>query len=1211
MARKYSQQSPERLLSLPSEKNSKANSTHALIPLDTAKQVAVYSEWLAQKAASSSTRQREQSADQYVDDALKPVTVKGREISTFAPFRYHLSALHTLTRAQLVILALSALFLLLSVILWGVTPLVVLLGILMVLYLGDLLFTFLLSTQTLNESSGDTISDKVVHRLAEAEWPRYTILCPLYREVAVVPQFVRAMQHLDYPDDKLQILFLTEEDDAETRDAIANMNLPSHFSIVTVPDGEPRTKPRACNYGLLQATGEYIVIYDAEDVPDPLQLKKAVLAFAHHGPEVACVQAKLNFYNPQQNILTRWFTAEYSLWFDLTLPGLQRAKLPLPLGGTSNHFRAETLRLLGAWDPFNVTEDCDLGQRLAHFHMRTAVLDSTTYEEANSRVKNWIRQRSRWIKGYMQTYLVYMRNPWPYLRPGRLREFLSLQLVIGAKTAVLFLNPLMWLLLIAYVFLRPFVSNAYHLLFPRAVLYMGSVCLVFGNFFYVYSHMVGCMRRDRADLVKWTLLIPIYWAMTSMAGFLALFQLIFKPHYWEKTQHGLHLQSSTHKEEDFLAQRVLPRASSVPGTPTIASISASTPSTGTSSGPITVSPLAAAVVTDLPVSSGMSAQSLFLALRARQKTAARRFWRDPWLVVLLVLSCLAGLAALVYFFQTDQILTYGDSYSHLLIARRIIDSATPGLAQVGGVWLPLPHMLMLPFIWNDYLWYTGLAGAFVGLPCYVVSCLYLFLAARRITHANAASFVGTLLFALNPNVLYLQATPLSEIVLIAGVMMACYHFIAWTQDDDFKQLILAALGTCLASMSRYDGWFLFLAFLGMILLIGWLKRQRWARIEGNLLTFATLGGLGIALWILWCAAIFGDPLYWQRGPFSSQAQQQSLIKLNILYTYHNAWQSLRYFTLDSIANVGLVTFALGAFAFLLYLFRRHLTADFIAGLAFVVPFIFYVVSLYDGQAALYVTSAVPSSVPNGLYNARYGVQSVPPAAFFVSLLLARLYNFLWNPNPQQGGTATRRRFPATVQQLFSRVEKGWTVLASFLAKNAQRVPAQVGSMLLSGVFTCLILWQSLWTFSDGIVSLQDGLYGLDCAPPHQTVVFLTQHYNGGRILEDTFTSPVAQIPFKNVIYEGSGSLWTSALANPTAWIEWILVDPNNKDDLVATHIDVTDPAFTANYTALVKEPKGLTLFRRRGLPPLPNNVAATNLLHKHELCGKGDPHLRK
>ena len=179
---------------------------------------------------------------------------------------------------------------------------------------------------------------------------------------------------------------------------------------------------------------------------------------------------------------------------------------------------------------------------MAHYGYKTAVLNSTTYEEANSQFQNWIRQRSRWIKGYLQTYLVYMRRPHVYLRPERLGEFLSLQIFVGGKTGVLFVNPLMWALVVWYILFRPVAL--YHVLFPGPVLYMGAICLIFGNFFYVYSHLLGCMKRGQFGLVKWTLTIPIYWAMASVAAFIALQQLIFKPHYWEKTKHGLHLHKS-------------------------------------------------------------------------------------------------------------------------------------------------------------------------------------------------------------------------------------------------------------------------------------------------------------------------------------------------------------------------------------------------------------------------------------------------------------------------------------------------------------------------------------------------------------------------------------------------------------------------------------------------------------------------------------------
>ncbi len=502
-------------------------------------QIAYYTTWLTSEAERNYILNNERNVKAYREESMRATTIGNKHIQLFAPFRPEFSALQTFTRGQVLAVGGTVLICVLGTLLFHMAMIVTIIAFITVVYLGDLLITVLLSAQTLNLSAEEHVEDALVHTLAEADWPRYTILCPLYREAEVVPQFVHAMRKMDYPVDRLQILFLTEVDDNATRLAIQALHLPAHFQVVTVPDGKPRTKPRACNYGLLQATGDYIVIYDAEDIPDPLQLKKALLAFANQGEATACIQAKLNFYNAEQNLLTRWFTAEYSLWFDLTLPGLQKLGIPLPLGGTSNHFRSHVLRSLGGWDAYNVTEDCDLGLRMAHYGFKTAVLDSTTFEEANPQLKNWIRQRSRWIKGYLQTYLVYMRRPQVYLRRGRLGEFLSLQLFVGGKTGVLFVNPLMWALVAGYILFHP--VDLYHTLFPGPVLYMGAMCLIFGNFFYTYSHLLGCMKRGHYSLVKWTLTIPIYWAMASVAAFMALQQLIFKPHYWEKTQHGFHL----------------------------------------------------------------------------------------------------------------------------------------------------------------------------------------------------------------------------------------------------------------------------------------------------------------------------------------------------------------------------------------------------------------------------------------------------------------------------------------------------------------------------------------------------------------------------------------------------------------------------------------------------------------------------------------------
>ena len=510
-----------------------------------AEKVQYYTEWLANNAARNRIANSAKRIGEYEYSAIQSTFVKGQEIITFAPFQQNLSALQTMTPEQTCILWVIFAIYVLSLVFYGVTGLKVILALTNTFYIVDLLIYFLVSTRIFNQSNEEQVDDAVIHLLAHADWPTYTILCPLYREVEVVSQFAKAMKALDYPVEKLQILFLTEKDDNVTRQAINALHLPSHFKIITVPEGQPRTKPRACNYGLLEARGSYVVIFDAEDIPDPLQLKKAVLAFANADPNTACVQAKLNFYNAEQNMLTRWSTAEYSTWFEMTLPGLQTLNVPLPLGGTSNHFRTDVLRAVGAWDPFNVTEDCDLGLRLGRLGMKTVMFDSTTLEEANPDSKNWMRQRSRWIKGYMQTYLVYMRNPLEYFRKGQIRQFLSLQFIIGGKTAILLINPLMWMLLAIYILFHTFVIGAYHTLYPMPVFYMGTLCLIFGNILYTYTHLIGCMKCGYYRLAKSTLLVPIYWAMASGAAYMALYQLVFKPHYWEKTLHGLSLFTQT------------------------------------------------------------------------------------------------------------------------------------------------------------------------------------------------------------------------------------------------------------------------------------------------------------------------------------------------------------------------------------------------------------------------------------------------------------------------------------------------------------------------------------------------------------------------------------------------------------------------------------------------------------------------------------------
>jgi cellulose synthase/poly-beta-1,6-N-acetylglucosamine synthase-like glycosyltransferase len=374
--------------------------------------------------------------------------------------------------------------------------------------------------------------------IADADLPAYSVLVPLYHEGAVAPQIVERLLAIDYPHDKLQILLLMEANDGETRAALRGCILPWHMELVEVPDGKPRTKPRALNVGLALATGEYIVVYDAEDQPDPDQLRKAAAAFRDLPRRVVCLQARLNFYNRHQSILTRLFAMDYAIWYDMLLPGLVSRRALVPLGGTSNHFRADVLRRLGGWDPYNVTEDADIGVRIARARLDVRMLDSTTWEEAVARPVQWVRQRSRWIKGYFQTYLVHMRHPVALWRDLGPRPFLDFQMLIGGSSLLLLVNPLMWLLTFSYFFTKhTALALVIQALFPTGLYYLALLCL-FANFAFLYSQLYVCVRRGYEDLARFTLLGPLYWVLMSVGAWVGLVSLVRDPYYWAKTQHG-------------------------------------------------------------------------------------------------------------------------------------------------------------------------------------------------------------------------------------------------------------------------------------------------------------------------------------------------------------------------------------------------------------------------------------------------------------------------------------------------------------------------------------------------------------------------------------------------------------------------------------------------------------------------------------------------
>ncbi len=400
-------------------------------------------------------------------------------------------------------------------------------------------------------------------------WPLYTVLVPLYKERNVARNILVALSKLDYPHDRLDVKFLLEADDPDTLEAITNAGIPAYAEVVVVPAGQPKTKPRACNHGLDRARGEFLVIFDAEDRPEPDQLKQAVLAFRDSEEHIVCLQAQLAYHNHAQNLLTRWFALEYNVWFRRYLDGLVALGVPIPLGGTSNHFRTRILRDIGGWDPFNVTEDCDLGVRLYMAGHHTRTLDSTTWEEANSRVGNWIRQRSRWLKGYLITHLVWGRRPW--LLVAKLGPWGALGFILSVFCVSILsaLNLVLWAISGVYATLLAIdMSRGYgfwellttsdqlrdryswQMIFSGAgedptlammsqVFFAASVALILGNLAFILINFLAGRRPGQKGLLFAALISPLYWILLAIAAWKGMWQLIFKPHYWEKTVHGL------------------------------------------------------------------------------------------------------------------------------------------------------------------------------------------------------------------------------------------------------------------------------------------------------------------------------------------------------------------------------------------------------------------------------------------------------------------------------------------------------------------------------------------------------------------------------------------------------------------------------------------------------------------------------------------------
>ncbi len=381
--------------------------------------------------------------------------------------------------------------------------------------------------------------------------PIYTILIPLLREKEeTISILLKSLKVIDYPHELLDIKFLLEKDDLETLNVLSKFSLDWYYQVLIVPPGLPRSKPRACNYGLRLTFGEYLTIYDAEDKPDPDQLRKVLQRFhvnlvetiKKYGDthtQLACVQACLNFYNYKENLITRLFTIEYTHWFDFLIPALASIHAPVPLGGTSNHFRVDILKRIGGWDPYIGTEDAEIGVRLYRYNYRTEHTYSTTYEEANTKLGNWFKQRARWNKGYMQTYLVYMRDPINFMKQIGPWRFLNFQCFVGGNVFIQLAN----LPLLIFLFTGLFIHKEYYSgEFANLLYTITWYNFIIGNILYLTCEFIATYNRKLYSLLPFVPLKFFYWMIMSVAGYYAVYELLTRPGYWYKTEHGISKQ---------------------------------------------------------------------------------------------------------------------------------------------------------------------------------------------------------------------------------------------------------------------------------------------------------------------------------------------------------------------------------------------------------------------------------------------------------------------------------------------------------------------------------------------------------------------------------------------------------------------------------------------------------------------------------------------
>jgi len=465
----------------------------------------------------------------------------------------------------------------------------------------------------------------------------------------------------------------------------------------------------------------------------------------------------------------------------------------------------------------------------------------------------------------------------------------------------------------------------------------------------------------------------------------------------------------------------------------------------------------------------------------------------------LVALVLVGISiyGFYFYYQNHLGLAYNDARSHLDIGRRVVEGLKPGLAQLGSVWLPLPHVLMLFTIWDDFMWHSGLAGAIVNMISFVVTGILIYKILKELEVSIFGRLVGILIFVLNINILYLQSTAMTELLLLATMTAGCYELLLWHKNDNVLYLVKAAFYIMLSTLTRYDGWFLLFVAAALVV-IKTFKSKGYKASEGTFILFCTLGGLGVFLWLLWNGLIFKDPLYFAFGPFSAHSQQLSLEDAGVLITKHNWYQSLRFYLYAFVYNSGAVPVIVGIIGSVYLFFDKRLTSNVkLAMTALLAPFAFNVLALYMGHSVLFIQGLSGDT----WFNVRYGIMLMPSIGVFGGYLIdrARYYSKLIIPLLMLSTFFMFYSHDAVTidDARVGSSQKNVTEVSGYLNTNAKN---QNGYVLIS-------------------------------VASHDAIIFSSG------------------LPMKRFIHEGTGLYWQDALAFPDRWARWIVMRTYDDNDL--------------------------------------------------------------